>query len=41
MLYEVITNMRKRMEDIHGSFSIRPGSEGGTIVCLTVPLGKA
>jgi signal transduction histidine kinase len=30
--------MRKRMEDIHGEFSINPGTGGGMIVCLTVPI---
>jgi len=35
-----LRNMRKRMEDIHGEFSINPGTGGGTIVCLTVPFGK-
>jgi ligand-binding sensor domain-containing protein/signal transduction histidine kinase len=33
-----LRNMRKRMEDIHGEFSISPGTGGGTIVCLTVPI---
>jgi signal transduction histidine kinase/ligand-binding sensor domain-containing protein len=33
-------NMRKRMEDIGGEFSIGPGRHGGTLVRLTVPLGK-
>jgi ligand-binding sensor domain-containing protein/signal transduction histidine kinase len=33
-----LRNMRKRMEDIHGEFSINPGTGGGTIVCLTVPI---
>ena len=35
-----LRNLRKRMEDIHGEFSISPGTRGGTIVCLTVPFGK-
>jgi ligand-binding sensor domain-containing protein/signal transduction histidine kinase len=35
-----LRNMRKRMEDIHGEFSISPGANGGTIVGLTVPLSK-
>jgi ligand-binding sensor domain-containing protein/signal transduction histidine kinase len=35
-----LRNMRKRMEDIHGEFSINPGTGGGTIVRLTVPFGK-
>jgi len=35
-----LRNMCKRMEDIHGDFSIKPGTGGGTIVCLTVPFGK-
>jgi signal transduction histidine kinase len=33
-----LRNMRKRMEDIRGSFSISPGTNGGTIVRLTVPI---
>ena len=35
-----LRNMRKRMADIHGEFSITPGAKGGTQVHLTVPLGK-
>jgi ligand-binding sensor domain-containing protein/signal transduction histidine kinase len=35
-----LRNMRKRMEDIGGSFSISPAPEGGTVVRLTVPIGK-
>ena len=34
-------NMRKRMEDIGGSFAMAAGSEGGTRVRLTATLGKA
>jgi signal transduction histidine kinase len=34
-------NMRKRMDDIGGEFSIGPGRHGGTLVRLTVPLAKA
>ncbi len=30
--------MRKRMEDIGGSFSIGPAQETGTLVRLTVPI---
>lgn len=33
-----LRNMRKRMEDIGGGFSISPGAQGGTLVRLTVPL---
>jgi ligand-binding sensor domain-containing protein/signal transduction histidine kinase len=33
-----LRNMRKRMEDIGGSFSIGPAAEGGTIVRLTAPV---
>jgi signal transduction histidine kinase/ligand-binding sensor domain-containing protein len=33
-----LRNMRKRMEDIGGEFFIGPGSQGGTLVRLTVPL---
>ena len=35
-----LTNMRKRMEDIGGTFSIAPRKEGGTVVSFTVPFGK-
>ena len=34
-----LRNMRKRMEDIGGSFSIKPDPDGGAIVSLTSPLG--
>ena len=33
-----LRNMRKRMEDVGGSFSLAPGPEGGTVVRLTAPL---
>jgi signal transduction histidine kinase/ligand-binding sensor domain-containing protein len=33
-----LRNMKKRMEDIHGEFSIAPGANGGTFVRLTVPV---
>ena len=33
-----LRNMRRRMEDIHGEFSIGPGTKGGTLVRLTVPI---
>jgi signal transduction histidine kinase len=33
-----LKNMRKRMEDVGGSFHIGPGGEGGALVRLTVPL---
>ena len=33
-----LRNMRKRMEDIGGEFSISPGANGGTLVRLMVPL---
>ncbi len=33
-----LRNMRKRMEDIGGEFSIAPGANGGTLVRLTIPL---
>jgi len=32
-----LRNMRKRMEDVGGDFSIAPGAEGGTLVRLTAP----
>ena len=35
-----LRNMRKRMEDVGGEFSIGPGPEGGTLVRLIAPLGK-
>jgi len=35
-----LRNMRKRMEVIHGEFSIGPGTGGGTVVRLTVPITK-
>jgi ligand-binding sensor domain-containing protein/signal transduction histidine kinase len=35
-----LRNMRKRMEDVGGSFSIGPASERGTLVRLTAPLAK-
>jgi ligand-binding sensor domain-containing protein/signal transduction histidine kinase len=35
-----LRNMRKRMEDIHGEFSIGPGANGGTVVRLTIPISK-
>jgi signal transduction histidine kinase len=33
-----LRNMRKRMEDVGGSFAISPASSGGTQVQLTVPV---
>ncbi len=33
-------NMRKRMEDIHGEFSIGPGANGGTVVRLIIPISR-
>jgi ligand-binding sensor domain-containing protein/signal transduction histidine kinase len=33
-----LRNMKKRMEDIHGGFSIGPAPERGTIVRLTAPV---
>jgi ligand-binding sensor domain-containing protein/signal transduction histidine kinase len=33
-------NMRRRMEDIRGEFSVVPGANGGTLVRLKVPLVK-
>jgi len=32
-----LRNMRKRMEDIGGGFSISPGADGGTLVKFTAP----
>ena len=33
-----LRNMKKRMEDIRGEFSISPSASGGTIVRLTIPI---
>ena len=35
-----LRNMRKRMEDVGGTFSVEPAPERGTLVRLTVPLGN-
>ena len=35
-----LRNMRRRMEDIHGEFSIGPGANGGTLVRLTIPISR-
>jgi len=35
-----LRNMRKRMEEIHGEFSIAGGANGGTVVRLVVPISK-
>jgi ligand-binding sensor domain-containing protein/signal transduction histidine kinase len=35
-----LRNMRRRMEDVGGSFSIGPAAEQGTVVRLTAPLAK-
>jgi signal transduction histidine kinase len=35
-----LRNMRKRMEDIGGTFVMKPGDERGTIVRLTSPITK-
>jgi signal transduction histidine kinase/ligand-binding sensor domain-containing protein len=35
-----LRNMRKRMEDVGGRFSIGPAPQGGTVVGLTVPLAR-
>jgi ligand-binding sensor domain-containing protein/signal transduction histidine kinase len=35
-----LRNMRKRMEDVGGNFGIGPAPEGGTLVRLTMPIGK-
>jgi signal transduction histidine kinase len=36
-----LSNMRKRMEDIGGTFSFEPGVDGGSIVRLSAPLRPA
>ena len=35
-----LKNMRKRMEEIGGSFDLVPGQEGGALVRLTAPLNR-
>ena len=35
-----LRNMRKRMEGLHGEFSVGPGTDGGTLVRLTIPISK-
>lgn len=35
-----LKNMRKRMEDVGGTFSLTPGTEGGALAKFTVPLPK-
>ncbi|MBI5384112.1 MAG: hypothetical protein HZA90_05435 [Verrucomicrobia bacterium] len=35
-----LRNMRQRMEDVGGSFSISPAPEGGALVRLTAPIGR-
>ncbi len=36
-----LRNMRKRMEDVGGSFSFGPAPDGGTVVRLTAPGGES
>ena len=36
-----LRNMRKRMEDIGGTFSLTRGAEGGALVRLVVPITKS
>jgi signal transduction histidine kinase/ligand-binding sensor domain-containing protein len=36
-----LRNMRRRMEDVGGSFAIGPAPQGGTLVRLVVPLAKS
>ena len=35
-----LRNMRKRMEDVGGTFTMKPGDERGTVVRLTSPITK-
>jgi signal transduction histidine kinase len=35
-----LRNMRKRMEDVGGTFTMQPGAERGTVVRLTSPITK-
>ena len=35
-----LRNMKKRMDDIHGDFSISGGADGGTVVRLKIPISK-
>jgi signal transduction histidine kinase len=34
-----LRNSRERVQHLGGSFTVRPGHDGGTIVCARVPLG--
>ena len=36
-----LRNMGRRMEDVGGEFSIGPAPEGGTLVRLAAPMGRA
>jgi signal transduction histidine kinase len=36
-----LRNMRKRMEDVGGEFSIGPAADGGTVVKLTAPIKRS
>jgi signal transduction histidine kinase len=36
-----LKNMRRRLEEVHGEFSMTPGESGGTVVRFIAPLGKA
>ena len=36
-----LRNMRQRMEDVGGAFSVEPAPERGTLVRLTAPLGSS
>jgi len=36
-----LKNMRRRLADVRGSFDIAPGTAGGTVVTLTVPLNHS
>jgi len=36
-----LKNMRKRLADVRGEFEIGPGTEGGTVVQLKVPIARA
>jgi signal transduction histidine kinase len=35
-----LRNMKKRMEDIRGEFSVSGGKNGGTVIRLKIPLTK-
>ena len=35
-----LKNMRRRLQDVHGEFEIGPGTNGGTVVQMKVPVAR-